>query len=152
MGKAVGIFSFEGTLGKTLETMEENEWDQIEKIDAFWEKLRLAAEKKVWLVACHSSYWPWMNHEAFLWVGAAEAVRFSKAFNEVHRKLDYEELSLDAHLSLSPLKSLLLCNQLQPLFILLYLISHFILLLLKTSATLSSCTGNFAFTFEVEYW
>ncbi|KAJ6905439.1 hypothetical protein NC652_023250 [Populus alba x Populus x berolinensis] len=29
-------------------------------------------------------------------VGAAEAERFSKAFHEVHRKLVYEELSLDA--------------------------------------------------------
>ncbi|CAI0541976.1 unnamed protein product [Linum tenue] len=43
--------------------------------DPFWEKLKLAAEKKV---------------------GAAEAKRFCKAFQQVHRKLVYEELSLDA--------------------------------------------------------
>uniref|UniRef100_A0A2K2C4L4 Uncharacterized protein n=1 Tax=Populus trichocarpa TaxID=3694 RepID=A0A2K2C4L4_POPTR len=46
-----------------------------EEEDAFWEKLKLAVEKKA---------------------GAAEAQRFCKAFQEIHRKLVYEELSLDA--------------------------------------------------------
>ncbi|CAN0905358.1 hypothetical protein LINGRAHAP2_LOCUS23617 [Linum grandiflorum] len=43
--------------------------------DPFWEKLKLAAEKKV---------------------GAADAKRFCKAFQQVHRKLVYEEMNLDA--------------------------------------------------------
>ncbi|XP_043718793.1 uncharacterized protein LOC122666788 [Telopea speciosissima] len=47
----------------------------IDTEDPFWEKLKLAAEKKV---------------------GVAEAEKFCKAFQVVHRKLVYEELSLDA--------------------------------------------------------
>ncbi|KDP43191.1 hypothetical protein JCGZ_22743 [Jatropha curcas] len=43
--------------------------------DAFWEKLMLAVERKV---------------------GASEAKRFCSAFKQVHRRLVYEELSLDA--------------------------------------------------------
>ncbi|GMP91539.1 hypothetical protein CsSME_00042201 [Camellia sinensis var. sinensis] len=43
--------------------------------DAFWRKLRMAAEKKV---------------------GAAEAEKFCKAFQIIHRQLVYEELSLAA--------------------------------------------------------
>ncbi|KAM5584920.1 hypothetical protein ABKV19_004344 [Rosa sericea] len=60
-------------------------WDEGEKKDveketrdehdAFWEKLKLVAERKV---------------------GATEAERFCKAFQRVHEKLVYEELSLDA--------------------------------------------------------
>ncbi|KAL8156520.1 uncharacterized protein LOC141668661 isoform X2 [Apium graveolens] len=46
-----------------------------EEHDGFWEKLRLAAAKKL---------------------GAAEADRFCKGFQLVHKKLVYEELSLDA--------------------------------------------------------
>lgn len=63
----------------------QNAWDSgankeieihgIDQRDAFWEKLKLVAEKKV---------------------GAAEAKRFCKAFQHVHQKLVYEELSLDA--------------------------------------------------------
>ncbi|KAJ4848563.1 hypothetical protein Tsubulata_007865 [Turnera subulata] len=41
----------------------------------FWEKLKSAAERKM---------------------GAEEAKRFCQAFQQVHRKLVYEELSLDA--------------------------------------------------------
>ncbi|XP_030522222.1 uncharacterized protein LOC115735233 [Rhodamnia argentea] len=47
----------------------------IEQSDAFWGKLLLAAERKV---------------------GAAEAERFCEVFQQVHRKLVYEELTLDA--------------------------------------------------------
>ncbi|WCJ20555.1 hypothetical protein M5689_002777 [Euphorbia peplus] len=47
--------------------------------DAFWEKLRFVAEKKL---------------------GPMEAKRFCDAFQRVHRKLVYEELSLDAACSL----------------------------------------------------
>ncbi|KAF3439475.1 hypothetical protein FNV43_RR17753 [Rhamnella rubrinervis] len=43
--------------------------------DTFWEKLKSAAEKKV---------------------GAAEAERFCKTFQLIHKKLVYEELSPDA--------------------------------------------------------
>ncbi|KAK1402797.1 Chaperonin 10 [Heracleum sosnowskyi] len=46
-----------------------------EEHDEFWKKLRLAAAKKL---------------------GAAEADRFCKEFQHVHKKLVYEELSLDA--------------------------------------------------------
>ncbi|XP_052205863.1 uncharacterized protein LOC127810417 [Diospyros lotus] len=45
------------------------------KQDAFWERLKMAAEKKV---------------------GAAEAERLCKAFQRIHLKLVYEELSPDA--------------------------------------------------------
>ncbi|XP_062172526.1 uncharacterized protein LOC133878053 isoform X2 [Alnus glutinosa] len=45
------------------------------KDDAFWMKLKLAAERKV---------------------GAAEAERFCTAFQRIHKKLVHEELSLDA--------------------------------------------------------
>ncbi|XP_059665435.1 uncharacterized protein LOC132311528 [Cornus florida] len=54
---------------------KESEIEQMDKHDAFWEKLKLAAEKKV---------------------GTAGAERFCKAFQQVHKKLVYEELSLDA--------------------------------------------------------
>ncbi|KAM7497105.1 hypothetical protein LguiA_021519 [Lonicera macranthoides] len=47
----------------------------IDEHDAFWKKLKLVAEKKV---------------------GAAKAEEFCKAFQRVHKKLVYEELSLDA--------------------------------------------------------
>lgn len=47
----------------------------IDVNDAFWEKLKSAAETKM---------------------GAVEAKRFCEAFQRVHRKLVYEELSLDA--------------------------------------------------------
>ncbi|WOH15227.1 hypothetical protein DCAR_0934764 [Daucus carota subsp. sativus] len=47
----------------------------IEEHDGFWEKLRSAAAKKL---------------------GAAEADRFCKEFQHVHKKLVHEELSLDA--------------------------------------------------------
>ncbi|KAG5253925.1 hypothetical protein OIU76_020314 [Salix suchowensis] len=47
----------------------------IDLQDAFWEKLKMAVEKKA---------------------GATEAKTFCKAFQEIHRKLVYEELSLDA--------------------------------------------------------
>ncbi|XP_050112932.1 uncharacterized protein LOC126591325 isoform X2 [Malus sylvestris] len=60
-------------------------WDEGDKIEVekqgldehgeFWEKLKLVAERKV---------------------GAAEAERFCKAFQRIHKKLVYEELSLDA--------------------------------------------------------
>ncbi|XP_059433598.1 uncharacterized protein LOC132166739 isoform X1 [Corylus avellana] len=63
----------------------QDEWDEGDKSeveihgnskdDAFWVKLKLAAERKV---------------------GAAEAERFCKAFQRIHKKLVYEELSLDA--------------------------------------------------------
>ncbi|XP_062148975.1 uncharacterized protein LOC133857687 isoform X2 [Alnus glutinosa] len=45
------------------------------KDDAFWGKLKLAAERKV---------------------GAAEAERFCKAFQVIHKRVVHEELSLDA--------------------------------------------------------
>jgi len=47
----------------------------IEQQDAFWGKLKMAAEKKV---------------------GPVGAERFCKAFERIHKKLVYEELSLDA--------------------------------------------------------
>ncbi|CAK7330673.1 unnamed protein product [Dovyalis caffra] len=59
-----------------VEAWQEAEWEEgkkeisnqaIDAQDAFWEKLKLAVEKKV---------------------GAAEAKRFCKAFQEVHQKLD----------------------------------------------------------------
>ncbi|GMY15991.1 hypothetical protein FCV25MIE_11230 [Fagus crenata] len=63
----------------------QNAWDEgdqkeveiqgISHHDAFWGKLKSAAEMKV---------------------GAAEAERFCKAFQRIHRKLVHEELSLDA--------------------------------------------------------
>ncbi|GMQ00959.1 hypothetical protein CsSME_00047795 [Camellia sinensis var. sinensis] len=43
--------------------------------DSFWAKLKMAAEKKV---------------------GAAKAEQFCKAFRTIHKKLVYEEMSLDA--------------------------------------------------------
>ncbi|GLT58712.1 hypothetical protein SLA2020_315820 [Shorea laevis] len=46
----------------------------IDLHDAFWEKLRVAAERKV---------------------GAAEANRFCKSFQQVHKKLVYEGFSFD---------------------------------------------------------
>ncbi|KAJ9172282.1 hypothetical protein P3X46_015538 [Hevea brasiliensis] len=67
---------------KWQDAWEEQEGDQketsnqtIDLHDAFWEKLKLAAEKKM---------------------GAAEAKKFCNAFQQVHRRLVYEELSLDA--------------------------------------------------------
>ncbi|KAF8009275.1 hypothetical protein BT93_J0309 [Corymbia citriodora subsp. variegata] len=47
----------------------------VEQSDAFWGKLLSAAERKV---------------------GAAEAERFCEAFRQLHRKLVYEGLTLDA--------------------------------------------------------
>ncbi|KAG5517322.1 hypothetical protein RHGRI_037918 [Rhododendron griersonianum] len=47
----------------------------VEQHDAFWGRLKMAAEKKV---------------------GPVEAERFCKAFERTHKKLVYEELSLDA--------------------------------------------------------
>ncbi|KAK9999366.1 hypothetical protein SO802_018969 [Lithocarpus litseifolius] len=52
---------------------------RILTLDAFWEKLKSAAEGKV---------------------GAVEAERFCKAFQRIHSKLVHEELSLDAAWSL----------------------------------------------------
>ncbi|KAJ8768614.1 hypothetical protein K2173_023518 [Erythroxylum novogranatense] len=57
------------------EDENEKENQAIDVNDPFWKKLKLAAEKKL---------------------GAAEAERFCMAFQEVHRKLVYEDLSLDA--------------------------------------------------------
>ncbi|CAN1250202.1 hypothetical protein LINPERPRIM_LOCUS7360 [Linum perenne] len=54
---------------------QECEDQAFDSSDPFWEKLKLAAEKKV---------------------GAAEAKRFCKAFQQAHRKLVYEEMSLEA--------------------------------------------------------
>ncbi|XP_058107422.1 uncharacterized protein LOC131251004 isoform X3 [Magnolia sinica] len=54
---------------------QESETQGIDREDPFWNKLRLAAERKV---------------------GAANADRFCKAFQRVHAKLVYEELSSDA--------------------------------------------------------
>ncbi|XP_015578988.1 uncharacterized protein LOC107261793 [Ricinus communis] len=56
---------------------EPPEWGkkEIDNHDAFWEKLKAAAERKM---------------------GAAEAKRFCNAFQKVHRQLVYKELSLDA--------------------------------------------------------
>ncbi|KAK3408436.1 hypothetical protein EUGRSUZ_J00674 [Eucalyptus grandis] len=61
-----------GALGEVEDSESRN---VVEQSDAFWGKLRLAAERKV---------------------GAAEAERFCEAFRQVHRKLVYEELTLDA--------------------------------------------------------
>ncbi|KAG6629806.1 hypothetical protein I3843_14G111300 [Carya illinoinensis] len=47
----------------------------ISQHDAFWGKLKLAVERKV---------------------GAADAERFCKAFQQIHKKLVHEELSFDA--------------------------------------------------------
>lgn len=61
-----------------------NAWNEMDERDvsegtdsegAFWQKLRLAAEKKV---------------------GPAKAEQFCKAFQKAHEKLVYKELSLDA--------------------------------------------------------
>ncbi|KAA8544632.1 hypothetical protein F0562_022644 [Nyssa sinensis] len=54
---------------------KEIEIQGMDQHDAFWEKLKLAAEKKL---------------------GVAEAERFCEAFQRVYKKLVYEELSLDA--------------------------------------------------------
>ncbi|XP_077218126.1 octanoyltransferase [Tasmannia lanceolata] len=54
---------------------KEGKFQGIDNEDPFWEKLRSTAERKV---------------------GAAEAERFCKAFQMVHKKLVYEELSSDA--------------------------------------------------------
>ncbi|CAL9000384.1 unnamed protein product [Prunus brigantina] len=54
---------------------KEVEKQGLDQHGAFWEKLKLVAERKV---------------------GEAEAERFCKAFQQVHKKLVYEELSLDA--------------------------------------------------------
>ncbi|KAJ4980028.1 hypothetical protein NE237_010808 [Protea cynaroides] len=58
-------------------TEEDKKGSEIQGVDIedpFWKKLKLAAERKV---------------------GAAEAEKFCKVFQMVHRKLVYEELSLD---------------------------------------------------------
>ncbi|XP_034222228.1 uncharacterized protein LOC117632769 isoform X2 [Prunus dulcis] len=54
---------------------KEVEKQGLDQHGAFWEKLKLVAERKV---------------------GEAEAERFCKAFQQIHKKLVYEELSLDA--------------------------------------------------------
>ncbi|KAF7119282.1 hypothetical protein RHSIM_Rhsim13G0205900 [Rhododendron simsii] len=54
----------------------------VEQHDAFWGKLKMAAEKK---------FSPFLDL-----VGPVEAERFCKAFERIHKKLVYEELSLDA--------------------------------------------------------
>ncbi|KAE9596300.1 hypothetical protein Lal_00048764 [Lupinus albus] len=43
----------------------------------------------------HGSFWSKLKSEAALKVGAEEAERFCKAFQQIHKKLVYEELSLD---------------------------------------------------------
>ncbi|CAL0315838.1 unnamed protein product [Lupinus luteus] len=43
----------------------------------------------------HGSFWSKLKSEAAAKVGAEEAERFCKAFQQVHKKLVYEELSLD---------------------------------------------------------
>ncbi|KAK4419644.1 hypothetical protein Salat_2377300 [Sesamum alatum] len=50
-------------------------WNTEDNREAFWGKLKSAAEQKM---------------------GAADADRFCKAFQQVYKKLVYEELSLDA--------------------------------------------------------
>ncbi|KAG6792965.1 hypothetical protein NC652_002865 [Populus alba x Populus x berolinensis] len=67
--------SFPEPVYQEEEGKKESNNQVIDVQDAFWEKLKLAVEKKA---------------------GAAEAQRFCKAFQEIHRKLVYEELSLDA--------------------------------------------------------
>ncbi|XVF04908.1 hypothetical protein REPUB_Repub05bG0125400 [Reevesia pubescens] len=54
---------------------KEMENQEIDLNDKFWQKLKLTAERKV---------------------GAAEADKFCKAFQHVHKKLVYEGLSFDA--------------------------------------------------------
>ncbi|KAL6276621.1 hypothetical protein ACE6H2_020222 [Prunus campanulata] len=54
---------------------KEVEKQGLDQHGAFWEKLKLVAERKV---------------------GEAEAEKFCKAFQRIHKKLVYEELSLDA--------------------------------------------------------
>ncbi|KAH6765949.1 octanoyltransferase [Perilla frutescens var. hirtella] len=49
-------------------------WSTEDNNEAFWGKLKLAAEQKV---------------------GAADAERFCKAFQQVYKKLVYEELTTD---------------------------------------------------------
>ncbi|CAL0307473.1 unnamed protein product [Lupinus luteus] len=44
----------------------------------------------------NDSFWRKLNSEAAEKVGAEEAERFCKAFKQIHKKLVYEELSLDA--------------------------------------------------------
>ncbi|XP_019434646.1 PREDICTED: uncharacterized protein LOC109341237 isoform X2 [Lupinus angustifolius] len=44
----------------------------------------------------HDSFWMKLYSEAAEKVGAEEAERFCKAFQQIHKKLVYEELSLDA--------------------------------------------------------
>ncbi|GLU18925.1 hypothetical protein SLE2022_352010 [Rubroshorea leprosula] len=56
------------------EERKEMDNQDIDLHDAFWEKLRAAAEKKV---------------------GAAELDRLCKSFQQVHKKLVYEGLSFD---------------------------------------------------------
>ncbi|XP_057801627.1 uncharacterized protein LOC131016858 isoform X2 [Salvia miltiorrhiza] len=50
-------------------------WSTEDNNEAFWRKLKAAAEQKV---------------------GAADAERFCKAFQQVYKKLVYEELTTDA--------------------------------------------------------
>ncbi|XP_022731845.1 uncharacterized protein LOC111286238 [Durio zibethinus] len=54
---------------------KEKENQEVDLHDKFWQKLKLAAERKV---------------------GAAEADKFCKAFQDVHKKLVHEGLSFDA--------------------------------------------------------
>ncbi|XP_019171437.1 PREDICTED: uncharacterized protein LOC109166992 isoform X2 [Ipomoea nil] len=57
------------------ELVEKMNKAEIDSNDSFWDKLKQAAEKQV---------------------GEEEAEKFCKAFQEVYKKLVYEELSLDA--------------------------------------------------------
>ncbi|KAI4308221.1 hypothetical protein L6164_031319 [Bauhinia variegata] len=54
---------------------KEFEKQGVDQHDAFWRKLKSVAERKV---------------------GTEEAERFCKAFQRIHKKLVYEELSVDA--------------------------------------------------------
>ncbi|XP_061372580.1 uncharacterized protein LOC133315051 [Gastrolobium bilobum] len=44
----------------------------------------------------HDSFWSKLKSEVARKVGTEEAERFSKAFQQIHKKLVYEELNLDA--------------------------------------------------------
>ncbi|XP_051134282.1 uncharacterized protein LOC127253647 [Andrographis paniculata] len=62
--------------GQSSEVKEwQDGWNTEDRKEAFWGKLKSAAEKKV---------------------GAADAENFCKAFQQVYKKLVYEELTLDA--------------------------------------------------------
>nr|GLL36005.1 uncharacterized protein LOC109166992 isoform X2 [Ipomoea trifida] len=63
------------SLRELVEKMNKGDMKEIDSNDSFWNKLKQAAEKQV---------------------GEEEAEKFCKAFQEVYKKLVYEELSLDA--------------------------------------------------------